>query len=123
MRVLVIDDESGIRELLVEKLTQVGVRSFEEASSVDEAKSILDTDDNFDLIISDYKMHDGHGGDLLRYLYEQDFDTPFVFFTSTMELDLPSTSENFLGVIDKSDFKELVKLVEEKNRMKQTQKR
>ncbi len=119
MNILVVDDEEGIREIVIEKLTRVGVTSVAEAASVDEAKAILESNVKFDLIISDYKMNDGHGGDLLNYTYEKNFKTPFVFFTSTMQLSIPQNlDKNFLGVIDKSDFKKLLNLVKEKLQLK-----
>ena len=118
MSVLIVDDEDFIRELLREEMLELGIASAIEAACIEEAKVILenitDQTEQFDLIISDYSMPGGHGGTLLRYLYERNLSPYFVMFTSSSHLDLPATDQNFLGVIQKPNFHELVALIESK---------
>ena len=110
MKVLVVDDEQVMRDIVIEKLNQLGIQKVVEASSVPEAKKILESlsaDEKFDLIVSDYTMPGDHGGDLLRYLYANKINLPFILFTSSIHLDLPPTDRNFLGVIAKPDLARL----------------
>ncbi|MGZ3789248.1 MAG: response regulator [Bacteriovorax sp.] len=113
LKVLVVEDEETMREIVIEKLLQLGIKSYTEAKSVSEAKLILESNDHFDLVISDYAMPGGHGGDLLRFVYEKKLPLKFVLFTSSMHLDLPATDHNFLGVVQKPDLKRLSTLIEQ----------
>lgn len=62
-RVLVIDDEQTVRELVLEILAEAGCES-ESASTSDEALAALDARD-FDLVISDMFMKELSGLELL----------------------------------------------------------
>lgn len=68
---------------------------------------------NLIVIISDYKMADGSGADLQQYMKKDGDPTPFILFTNTIEPSLLETSENFLGIIEKRDWKILVDLIKE----------
>lgn len=117
MKILVVEDEDVMREIVIEKLSLLGISSVQEAGSVSEAKTILEAlakDEEFDLIVSDYQMPGDHGGNLLRYIYEKKIRTQFVLFTSSLELDLPILDENFLGIIEKPHLDRLMNLIEKK---------
>ena len=63
--VLVVDDEADIRELLVLTLSRMGVDA-DTASSVAEAKAALENR-NYDLALTDMRLPDGEGLDVLRH--------------------------------------------------------
>lgn len=113
IKVLLVEDLCSVSDLIVDELSQIGIKSCIKAFSVNEATKILDGNSSkFDLIISDYDMPGDHGGNLLRHLYKIKSSIPFIFFTSTDELDLPETDENFLGIISKTNILELVSLIQ-----------
>jgi len=58
-------------------------------------------------------MADGSGADLQQYMKKDGDPTPFILFTNTIEPSLPETSENFLGIVEKRDWKGLVDLIKE----------
>lgn len=58
-------------------------------------------------------MADGSGADLQQYMKKDGDPTPFILLTNTIEPSLPETSENFLGIVEKRDWKGLVDLIKE----------
>ncbi len=78
--VLVVDDESDIRELLVVTLSRMGVDA-EGASSVAEAKQALERR-AFDLALTDMRLPDGEGLDVLRHIAEHYGNTPVAVITA-----------------------------------------
>src|SRR3989442_2461066 len=79
-RILIVDDERSIRELLEIVLKKDGFNVTSVRSAV-EALTILKSSD-FDLIISDIKMPDMTGIDLLRQLRETTFNGQFILLTA-----------------------------------------
>jgi len=79
-RILIVDDERSIRELLEIVLKKDGFNVTSVRSAV-EALTILKSSD-FDLIISDIKMPDMTGIDLLRQLRETTFGGQFILLTA-----------------------------------------
>jgi DNA-binding NtrC family response regulator len=66
IRVLVVDDEAGVRDILATRLASWGYRC-RQAADVDEAESLVESFDP-DLVISDIRMPRVSGFDLLRRL-------------------------------------------------------
>ena len=79
-RILIVDDERSIRELLEIVLKKDGFNVTSVRSAV-EALTLLKSSD-FDLIISDIKMLDMTGIDLLRQLRETTFGGQFILLTA-----------------------------------------
>src|SRR5882724_2896145 len=79
-RILIVDDERSIRELLEIVLKKDGFNVTSVRSAV-EALTILKSSD-FDLIISDIKMPDMTGIDLLRQLRETTFGGQIILLTA-----------------------------------------
>src|SRR5262245_29366259 len=79
-KVLVVDDERSIRELLEIFLKKEGF-GVTTAPSGDQALHALKTTE-FDLIVSDIKMPDMSGIDLLRAVRTQGFSGQFVLLTA-----------------------------------------
>ena len=78
--ILVVDDESSARSTLALLLRKRGHR-VAEAPCVTEAVKIL-TDDTFDLIVTDLRMPDGTGLDVLRAVKAQNHDADVILLTA-----------------------------------------
>ena len=78
--VLVVDDEADIRELLELTLLRMGL-AVESAASVAEAHALLSAR-RFDLCLTDMRLPDGEGLDLVRYIGEHCSDLPVAVITA-----------------------------------------
>src|SRR5471030_805384 len=78
--VLVVDDEADIRELLELTLLRMGL-AVESAGSVGEARARLSAK-QFDLCLTDMRLPDGEGLDLVRYIGEHCRDLPVAVITA-----------------------------------------
>ncbi|MDH3690725.1 MAG: sigma-54 dependent transcriptional regulator [Gammaproteobacteria bacterium] len=79
-KVLVIDDEPDIRELVSMTLGRMEVES-REAESVGQAKELLGAD-QFDLCLTDMRLPDGSGIDLVRHIQERLPSLPVAVITA-----------------------------------------
>lgn len=78
--VLVVDDEADIRELLELTLVRMGL-GVESAGSIAEAKSLIDGR-KFELCLTDMRLPDGEGLDLVRYVVAKGADLPIAVITA-----------------------------------------
>ena len=78
--VLVVDDEADIRELLELSLLRMGLL-VESAQSVGEAKALLQSR-SFDLCLTDMRLPDGEGLDLVRFIGTDCADLPVAVITA-----------------------------------------
>jgi len=78
--VLVVDDEPDIRELLELTLIKMGI-GVVVAGSVGEAKDRL-SETRFDLCLTDMRLRDGEGLDLVRHIANLGFDLPVAVITA-----------------------------------------
>ncbi|MBI2315798.1 MAG: sigma-54-dependent Fis family transcriptional regulator, partial [Betaproteobacteria bacterium] len=78
--VLVVDDEADIRELLQISLLRMGLGA-ECAGSVGEAKAMLKAH-AFDLCLTDMRLPDGDGLELVRFIGSQCEDLPVAVITA-----------------------------------------
>lgn len=113
MNILYVEDEEDLREVITSIILNDVKAHVSTIASGNLAIKALKSGSKFDLIISDYKMADGTGADLQYYMKKDGDTTPFILFTNTIEPSLPETSENFLGVIEKRNWKGLVDLIKE----------
>ncbi|MCH8551352.1 MAG: sigma-54 dependent transcriptional regulator [Natronospirillum sp.] len=79
-RVLIIDDEPDIRELLVMTLQRMGLQAVE-AGTLEDSRRHLG-EQTFDLCLTDMKLPDGDGIELVRYLQAQFPRLPVVMITA-----------------------------------------
>ncbi len=79
-RVLVIDDEPDIRELLSMTLSRMNLAT-NEAGTVKEAKKLLE-DKTFNLCLTDMRLPDGSGIDLVRFAQEKYPHLPIAVITA-----------------------------------------
>lgn len=78
-RILVVDDESAVRELTVEILRRNGYRPEGVASAA--VALVRLHEDRFDLVVSDVVMPGMSGVELLDELRARDYDLPVVLMT------------------------------------------
>ncbi|HSD60431.1 MAG TPA: sigma-54 dependent transcriptional regulator [Burkholderiales bacterium] len=79
-RVLVVDDEADILELLELTLLRMGLE-VERAATVREARDLVDTQD-FDLCLTDMRLPDGEGLELVQHIGEHCEDLPVAVITA-----------------------------------------
>jgi two-component system response regulator PilR (NtrC family) len=102
-RVLVVDDEADILELLELALVRMGLEVVR-AGGVKQAKQCLDSG-RFDLCLTDMRMPDGEGLEVVRYISERDLDVPVAVITAHGNL------ENAVAVLKAGAFDYLSKPV------------
>ena len=85
-RILIVDDEASMRRILLANLRRDG-HTMMEAAGVAEAKALL-VRDEFDAVLTDHKMPDGTGLDILRAVREDDSTTSVIFLTAVGTLEL-----------------------------------
>lgn len=78
--VLVVDDEADIRDLMEMTLMKMGLR-VDTAAGVEEAKDRLDNND-YSLVLTDMRMPDGSGLEVVQYIDELMLDTPVAVITA-----------------------------------------
>ena len=78
--VLVVDDEADLRELLELTLVRMGLR-VDLADGVGAAKNLLQTN-AYDLCLSDMRMQDGDGLELVRHIHASGMDVPIAVITA-----------------------------------------
>jgi two-component system response regulator PilR (NtrC family) len=79
-QVLVVDDEPDIRELLELTLLKMGL-GVTSAASIAEAKELL-KEGRFDLCLTDMRLPDGEGLELVRHISGQSSDLPVAVITA-----------------------------------------
>ncbi|VAW99023.1 Type IV fimbriae expression regulatory protein PilR [hydrothermal vent metagenome] len=110
--VLIIDDEPDIRELLEITLSRMGIDS-NSAESIKQGKLMLQ-DHTFDLCLTDMKLPDGNGIDLVRYIQKNHSDTPVAMITAhgSMELAIEALKAGAFDFVSKPvDLNDLRSLV------------
>ena len=99
--VLVIDDEADIRELLELSLVRMGL-AVESAGSVAAAKQLLQSN-RYDLCLTDMRLPDGDGLDLVRFIGTQVADLPVAVITAF------GSTENAVAALKAGAFDYLTK--------------
>lgn len=103
MKVLIVDDDKDIRDIIEFTFGCEVESDFVHAESGNKAIEIVDSNNDLDLIICDYNMPDGNGGDVYKYLLKKESSLPFVFCSSDYAQDHEEFIEkkNLLGEITK----------------------
>lgn len=88
MRVLLVDDQTSMRNLIRYSLEQLGIRNVAEAKDGQEALDALSVN-RYDLIISDWNMDIVDGLQLLKAVRSNPLTqkTPFIMSTANKERD------------------------------------
>lgn len=86
-RILVVDDEEAIREIVASMLTTAGY-ACKQAGSGMEALALLSSDNEFELMLSDLMMADLDGIGLLERTKEKYPDMPVVMVTAVHDISV-----------------------------------
>lgn len=118
--VLIIDDEPDIRELLEITLMRMG----KETTSAHDVHSAIQTikENDFDLILTDMRLPDGNGLDIVRYVAECKSDTPIAVITAhgNMDLAIESMKSGAFDFVSKPiDINKLRNLITQALKVKQ----
>jgi DNA-binding NtrC family response regulator len=108
-KILVVDDEPHMRRILASNLTQEHHKAVE-AGGLDDARRAL-IEESFDAVITDQKMHDGEGLDVLAIAREADPTLSVVMLTAfaTVELAVESMRRGAFDFITKPFMPEVVR--------------
>lgn len=99
--VLIVDDEPDIRELLEMSLIRMGL-SVESAGNIAEARRLLASYD-FDLCLTDMRLPDGEGLELVRHITSECADLPVAVITAY------GSAENAVAALKAGAFDYLTK--------------
>ncbi|MEQ1629282.1 MAG: sigma-54 dependent transcriptional regulator, partial [Gallionella sp.] len=102
-RVLLVDDEQDILELLEMTLLKMGLR-VDKASNVGDALAKL-AERRYDLCLTDMRMPDGDGLEVVQYITQQNLDVPVAVITAHGNM------ENAIHVLKAGAFDYLAKPV------------
>ena len=101
--VLVVDDEEDLRDLIAMTLLKMGLE-VDTASGVIEAKNKLANKKNcYSLVLTDMRMPDGSGLELVEYINKNNFDLPVAVITAY------GNSDNAVDALKKGAFDYLQK--------------
>ena len=103
MKILIVDDDSDIREILEFTFSCEVDSDYIHAETGNEAIEIIKNNEDLDLIVCDYNMPDGNGGDVYKFLLETNNPLPYVFCSSEHSIDHDefNDTKNLLGEITK----------------------
>lgn len=108
-KVLVVDDEPSMRRILAANL-RMDAHVLVEASGASEAKSLLIRED-FDVVLTDQKMPDGSGLEVLQVVQESDPTISVIFLTAvgTLELAVDSMRQGAFDFLAKPFVPDVVR--------------
>ena len=79
-KLLVVDDESNIRLLYSQELSEEGYQVVTAASAVEAAEKLAESD--YDLVVLDIKLKNESGLDLLQKMVKERHDMPVILCTA-----------------------------------------
>lgn len=91
MKIIIIDDEEAIREIIRMFLEAVHPFQILEATSGNEAIRMIEANPDLSCIICDYNMPDGNGAVVYQYLCDRNLKIPYILCSS----DLPEKHNIF----------------------------
>ena len=109
---LIVEDNSFIGESLFNAIKDIhSIGDVHLTASLQDAISIFDNA-NFDLVILDLKLPDGHGIELLKILKERNIETKAFVFSVSTELKVFCLKYGALAFFDKAkDFDKLIEAI------------
>jgi response regulator RpfG family c-di-GMP phosphodiesterase len=114
LNILIVDDESSIREILVDIITSVFPSNFHQADCGNNAIIILDQQE-IDLVICDFNMPNGNGGCVFKKVLSLNSKPKFILSTS----DIAEKHKEIVSHADSRylekpfEFEILIKLISE----------
>ena len=100
-RILLVEDEPGLREVLTLALEGAGFKCEATSGIEDGQRALRET--TFDGVLSDLKLKDGSGIELLTWMKEQGLETPVVIMTAyaTTETTVEALNQGAVDFITK----------------------
>ena len=98
MKILIVDDDHDIREIMMFTYDNEVDAEFLFAGDGKEAISKLESEPDIDLIVCDYNMPVSNGGDVYIYLLENKMNIPYVFCSSENIKDHHEFLDNHLVI-------------------------
>lgn len=92
-KILVVDDEPAIREIIILMIEMNGEFDIYQAASGNEAINFIKKEKSFDLVLCDYRMPDGDGGKVYSFLSDNAPGVPFVMVSSEVPEDHEEMSQ------------------------------
>src|ERR1039458_6793720 len=87
-RILVVDDEDSIREVVVSVLTQAGFECHPVSSAAEALSALHQRDDRYSIVLSDVIMNGMDGLTLLSKLRQEHPDLPVVMVTAVSDISV-----------------------------------
>ena len=81
-KILIVDDEQAIREILMMMIEESGTHQIVEAGSGNEAIELIKKNADISIIFCDYRMENGNGGDVYRYIHAEGNMLPYVMIST-----------------------------------------
>jgi EAL domain-containing protein (putative c-di-GMP-specific phosphodiesterase class I) len=103
--VLLVDDDDGVRKMMLKVLTRAGLK-VEPVARASEALELLKRGRRFEVIVTDLMMPEMDGLQLLRFVRQLDLDVPIIVITGKPSL------ESALVAMEYGGFRYLTKPVE-----------
>jgi len=105
-KVLIVDDEPEIHDIVAFAFESIVEVDFLFATSGNEAFKVLTSNRDVDLVVSDFNMTDGNGGQLYQKMLESGSEVPFALCSSVLLADVEVFKEgkNILGQIVKPNI-------------------
>lgn len=100
MNILIVDDEIPVAKALSRLLRSKGY-NVNIAIGGTSALSVLNVNDDIDVIISDYDMPGMDGGELLENIRSQGIDIPFAFHTGNPNAVAPMALKYSVKILTK----------------------
>ncbi len=94
-KILIVDDEEEIREVMFMMIETIGQYKIIEASSGNSAIEILKKDQDVGLVFCDYRMNDGNGGEVFQWVQKSRPKLPFVLVSTAEPRDIDSLRNLF----------------------------
>lgn len=83
IKVLYAEDDQNLREVITELLESEGIQCVPAVDGIDASEKI--PKENFDVIITDFRMPRMDGADLLLWCRKNKIHTPFIFMSANVE--------------------------------------
>lgn len=116
LHILVVDDEEDLRELLSFMISTEVNCEIVEGSTGQQAIEAIQTQ-RPDIIFCDYNMPNGNGGDVFKFMLENDIKVPFILVSSDRPEDYPIFKDqdfvySLTKPFDDNDLKQILQKVQ-----------
>lgn len=92
-KILIVDDEQDIREILSMMIESSSSHDIMEAASGNEAIKVLKENPDISITFCDYRMENGNGGDVYKFIRGEGNATPYVMIST----DRPEDHAELVG--------------------------